>query len=95
MSKLIRKLQQLKNDVDLNKRYVWKIPSDCPIEIPTEFQSAYQKNVFLKENLSGKIDEKTYYWIIKKWGGIKSFNETHKNTKKLTTFYTIAYPIAS
>ncbi len=86
MSKLIEKLQQLKNLVNLNDRYHWKIPTGCPIEIPSNLQTEYQKNVYLKQNLGKPINESIYYWIIKKWGRIKAFKETSQNTSKIKNF---------
>jgi len=86
MSKLIEKLKELKNLVKLNDRYHWKIPTGCPIVIPSDLQTEYQKNVYLKQNLGRHIEESVYYWIIKKWGGIKSFKENNKNTLKIRIF---------
>ena len=53
--------------------------------------SRYQKNIYLKQNLGSILNSEkslsAHYWVIQKWGGIRSFRRTPKNDNKLRKFY--------
>ena len=84
---MIEYFKNLYKSIDLNERYTWKIDIDCPIYLPENLESNYQKNIYLKHNLGGELNRDislaTHYWLIKKWGGIKNFKENNKNDEKI------------
>jgi hypothetical protein len=62
---------------------------NSPIELPSGL-SNFEQNIFLKENLSPKLQNddslKTHYWIIREWGGIKSFKQSAENSQLIRQF---------
>ena len=91
----LNKLEALKKETDLKKEYKWKqpLPDDFPKNLRKEFEkqtTLYEKNIFLKENLSNLLEKDTdlelHYWIVRKWGGIIRFQQNEKNNKKIITF---------
>ena len=62
---------------------------NSPIELPSGL-SNFEQNIFLKENLSLKLQNddslKTHYWIIREWGGIKSFKQSAENSQLICQF---------
>lgn len=89
MQKLILVLKELsvKHDV---KNYYWEMPENCPLRIPSDIISNFERNIFLKENLYTVLHQDNvlsiYYWIIQVWGGIKSFKRHEKNDAKILKF---------
>jgi len=88
---MIDYLKSLYQSIDLNERYTEGIDGDCPIQLPNQLSSNFEKNVYLKHNLKRKLDEddtlSTHYWIIHKWGGIKNFKKCQRNDEKIRKFY--------
>ncbi len=90
-NKMIEYFNNLYKSIDLNERYEWDIPFDCPIKLPLEAMSNYHKNKYLKLNLREKLFEyeslSPHYWVIQNWGGIKSFKRNQNNDEKIKKFY--------
>ena len=90
MKNLIKKLTEFKNKYPIENEFNWTLPSNIPILIPSEIKSNFDKNIYLKENLSKLLendtDLKNHYWIIQDWGGIKSLKKNERNDKKIITF---------
>lgn len=89
MQKLISVLKELslKNDV---KNYKWEIPKNCPLNIPNDIVSNFDRNVYLKEHIHTLLNQvdclSIYYWIIQEWGGISSFKRKDVNDAKILKF---------
>ena len=91
MEKILKFLEKVKNNISYEN--YWNIPSSVNeiIIIPDNFNN-YEKNIYLKENFKTKLKRdhqlnlKVYYWIIREWGGIKSFRQNDKNNKKILKF---------
>lgn len=64
---------------------------NSPIELPSGL-SNLEQNIFLKENLVQKLQNddslETHYWIIREWGGIKSFKQSDENNQLIRQFLT-------
>lgn len=88
---MIRYLKDLYRSINLDERYKWDIPAGCPIKIPFQPLSNYQKNKHLKLHLRDHLQNfdnlSTHYWIIQNWGGIKSFKRNHNNDTKIREYY--------
>lgn len=72
------------------KNYKWEIPKNCPIQIPDHLESNFERNIYLKDHLHEKLKKEgtsdLYYWIIKEWGGIKTFKKDELNHEKIKKF---------
>lgn len=97
MDLIVEKLRELRESVNLQKRFVYKFNIDLNVFSESEKrdleseESLYQRNINLKELIKiksqGKYNNnKLNYWIINDWGGIKSFKENEKNTIKIEKF---------
>ncbi len=90
MKQLVKVLKYLCEREQLEKvaTEYWKI-LDCPIELPSELNNLEQ-NIFLKENLAEKLkldnSLEIHYWIVQKWGGIKSFKKSDENNQLIRQF---------
>lgn len=82
---IINKLIQYRTTVDLNVRYKWAIPKTCPINIPPHLPNEFQRNVYLKQNLSPMNPVKNF-WAIQDWGGIQTFRKNPANNQRITNF---------
>jgi hypothetical protein len=86
-SLLAESVTRLHTELCLEKAFDWKIPVDCPITIPDSLKSPYERNVYLKENYAPLLSDlnnfKACFWIIQRWGGIRSFKDTHGNREKI------------
>ena len=89
MDKLIKRLKELSIQVPLEENFDWEF-SISPIKIPENFNSAYLKNIYLKEHLNKVLENdlnlKNHYWIIREWGGIKSLKQNDRNDEKINKF---------
>ena len=61
---------------------------NCPMEIPENFSTLKEREIYLKVNLNTKLKLEsdyfdTAYWIIKEWGGISSLKRDNRNDEKL------------
>ncbi|GAA0828497.1 hypothetical protein GCM10009112_08960 [Marinomonas arenicola] len=83
MDTLINVLQKYANDTLLKENFEWNIPDDCPLKIPNDISDVYLRNIFLKENLhtllSSERSLENRYWVIQKWGGVRSLKATDRN----------------
>ena len=74
----------------MEKHYTWKIPANVPIDIPQEITSAFRRNIYLKEHLAKRLQSddrlESHYWIIREWGGIKTFQVNKRNNQKIDEF---------
>jgi len=89
MNELLEKIEELKSKIDISD-FEWDIPDSCPINIPETVNTNFQKNIYLKNNLKGKLDSghslRTHYWIIQDWGGIGSFKKNERNDQRIKKF---------
>ena len=89
MDKLIKRLEELLIQVPLEKNFDWEFPI-APINIPENIDGTYLKNIYLKENfnkvLQNDLNLENHYWIIQKWGGIKSLKQNDRNDEKINKF---------
>lgn len=87
--KFIDELYRISKTYPIEEKFVWGIPENCPISIPKNINSNFEKNIYLKENLHQCLKDvsfENYYWIIQQWGGIKSLKENQRNNEKLKKF---------
>ncbi len=67
------------------------MPDSLPIDIPPEINGAFERNLYLKENLKDAFNDdadlQTSLWIIQEWGGIKTFKNTEQNRNRIKTLY--------
>lgn len=87
---MIDAIQNLAKTLPLEKHYTWEIPVDVPIDIPYDITNAFERNIYLKERLAEKLETdsqfKSHYWIIREWGGIKTFQINERNNQKIRVF---------
>ena len=87
--KISQKLLEEYRKYDLKKNFGWGSFENCPISIPNKY-SNFDKNIHLRENFHTKLDSDNYlngaYWIIRDWGGIRSFQKNDKNDELLKKF---------
>ena len=73
--------------INIEKK-IWTMPQNSPIQLPSEM-SAYEKNIYLKENLYKEMDNNKFleisFWIINSWGGIQLKNN-ELNNKRIQNF---------
>jgi hypothetical protein len=89
LENLIKALKKLSLDNPLEK-FKWDIPTNCPISIPEDQQSGFEKNIYLKENFKETISAdktlKSHYWVVQDWGRISSFKQNDRNNNRIQTF---------
>ena len=89
MNKLTKRLKELSAQVPIEENFDWEFPT-APIEMPENINTPYLKNIYLKENFSEVLkndhDLANHYWIIQKWGGIKSLKQNDRNNEKINKF---------
>jgi hypothetical protein len=77
MDTMIEHLKELSKVIPLETAYDWEMPSNIPIDIPRDVIGAFSRNIYLKENLASLLESddelKIHYWIIRDWGGIRTF----------------------
>jgi hypothetical protein len=65
-------IKNLAKTVPVESEFTWKIPDECPINIPDDIEGLFQRNIYLKENLGEKLrgDESfdSHFWLMNKWG---------------------------
>ncbi|MGY0617762.1 hypothetical protein [Vibrio sp. FJH11] len=78
---LIEELKSIAEEFPLKEYFTWMMPEDCPLDFPSEITSNYDRNLFMKHNLSSLLvnDLTNRYWVIQTWGGIGSLKSTEKN----------------
>lgn len=97
MNKVIEKLKEYSDQIDLTSRFKDDFEVQSSIFNKTEKQkllkeeTRFDRNVCLKWILSEKykkfVDTTSLdFWIINEWGGIKNFKPTDKNLKKIKVF---------
>ena len=89
MNELLEKIEKLSGLYNV-KEFEWEIPSNCPLTIPNNEVSSFEKNVYLKNNLKPILAEdktlSTHYWVIQEWGGIGSFKKNERTDKRIVKF---------
>jgi len=89
-NKMIAAIQNLAKKFPLEKHYRWETPANVPIYIPPEIDNAFDRNIYLKEHLAQKLENNNelefHYWIIREWGGIKTFQMNERNNQKIREF---------
>lgn len=99
MTTLIEKLRLLKQNIDLEERYVYNFNLNLNIPLFTDEektnltneQNIFRRNIILKELFKQKAngsygETDLNFWIINEWGGIKTFKKTDDNIKKIKKF---------
>jgi len=88
---MIAAIKQLASELPLQEHYNWEMPGTLPIEIPSDVNGAFERNLYLKEHLKDAFgddsDLQTALWIIQDWGGIKTFKNTEQNRNRIEAFY--------
>lgn len=87
---MITAIQNLAEKLPLEKHFTWDIPANVPIDIPPDIEGAFRRNIYLKEHLAKKLESddqlEFHYWIIREWGGIKTFQINERNNQKIRKF---------
>jgi hypothetical protein len=87
---MIEHLKEMAKAISLEAAYDWKLPADVPIEIPAGITGSFSKNVYLKENLAPVLEQdnnlNSHYWVIRDWGGIRTFKIEGRNDAVIRTF---------
>ena len=90
MDTLIEYLRDLAKAIPLETSFDWEMPAGLPIDIPADVEGAFSQNVYLKENLAPLLEQDheltIHYWIIREWGGIRSFQVGDRNNQRIRTF---------
>lgn len=90
MKTLIEKMKDLADELPLKTHFTTNMPPNPPIDIPDNIVSAYDQNIYLKENLAGCLaadrDLKIHYWLINHWGGIGAFKKRDANDIRISKF---------
>jgi hypothetical protein len=90
MDILIEHLKKLSKAIPLETAYDWEIPINIPIDIPPDVVGPFCQNIYLKENLAPLLENdyelKIHYWIIRDWGGIRTFQVGDRNDERIRTF---------
>ncbi|OCH19097.1 hypothetical protein [Aliivibrio logei] len=87
MKKLIEVLIGLAKQYPLHENFNWEIPENCPLDFPDGLLSEFERNIYLKHNLSSflTVDKHTNrYWVIQEWGGIRSLKKNDRNDALLS-----------
>ncbi len=81
---------ELAQALPIEEHFSWDVPPDCPISIPETVEGSFCRNFYLKENLAPLLendtDRKSHFWIIQKWGGIRTFKDTPENQRRIHSF---------
>ena len=83
-------VKRLYADLSLNTHFKWDVPKGGPLEIPNTLNGSFASNVYLKENYAPLLrddpDFGAHFWLIREWGGIKSFKDSPANREKIKLF---------
>lgn len=88
IQRLVKKLKDMAEQIDIEKTYSWETPSS-PLDIPDDIHGDYEKNVYLKHHLNALLTDdfsSVDYWIVRQWGGIKSFKQNQTNDLRIVKF---------
>lgn len=82
---LINKVRSLSQKYPLKQTIDLPDISNSPLEFPSNIDSAFDKNIYLKHHLSPLLQSSlnNRYWVIQNWGGIRSLKRNEKNDKLL------------
>jgi hypothetical protein len=87
---MIEQLKEMEKAIALVTAYRWELPANVPIEIPASITGSFSRNVYLKENLAPVLEKDNgltaHYWIIRDWGGIRTFKIRDRNDTAIRTF---------
>jgi len=90
MDTMIEHLRELSKAIQLETAFDWEMPPNLPINIPADVIGAFSRNVYLKENLAPLLERDhkltIHYWIIRDWGGIRTFQIGDRNDERIRTF---------
>jgi hypothetical protein len=90
MDTMIEYLKEMASIFKLETTYHWELPADLPIDIPANVIGSFPQNVYLKENLAPVLEQdhdlSIHYWIIRDWGGIRTFQVGDRNDHVIRTF---------
>jgi len=89
-SRLGEVIERLNAEQPLERHFDWDVPSDCPLQMPTSLKGSFERNLYLKEHfgpfLLNDPDFEAHFWLIREWGGIKSFKNTQLNRERIMLF---------
>jgi hypothetical protein len=87
---MITAIKNLAKTLPLEQHYTWEMPGNAPIDIPEEIVGAFNRNIYLKEHLAQALDNdnnlELHYWIIREWGGVKTFQVNKRNNDQILEF---------
>jgi hypothetical protein len=87
---MIAAIQNLANTLPLEQHFTWEMAENVPIDIPQKLVGAFYRNIYLKEHLAQALesdnDLELHYWIIREWGGIKTFQINERNNHQIHEF---------
>lgn len=87
---MIEHLKEMAKALPLETAYHWELPADLPMEIPANITGSFAQNVYLKENLAPVLEQDNdltkHYWIIRDWGGIRTFKINDRNAALIRKF---------
>lgn len=90
MDLVIEHLKELSKAIPLQTAYDWEMPANTPIDIPPDVVGPFSRNIYLKENLAPRLEHDReltiHYWIIRDWGGIRTFQVGDRNDERIRTF---------
>jgi len=90
MNSTIQYIKELANTIQLETAYEWELPANLPIKMPASVVGSFAQNVYLKENLAPILEQdhdlKIHYWIIREWGGIRTFQIGNRNDTIIRNF---------
>lgn len=89
-NQMIAAIQNLAKTLPLQQHFTWEMPENIPIDIPQEIVGPFYRNIYLKEHLARALEKdndlELHYWIIRKWGGIKTFQINERNNDHIREF---------
>src|ERR1017187_8506089 len=87
---MIEHLKEMARAIPLETAYHWELPANLPIEMPASITGSFSQNVYLKENLAPVLEQDNHltvhYWIIRDWGGIRTFKSGSRTDALIRTF---------
>jgi len=97
MTTLIEKLLYFKKKIKLAHRFIKPFPFDTNILTTKDKKSlketvnGFDRTILLKELIKQRAkgvydNTELNFWVINKWGGIKTFKKTPKNIEKISVF---------
>lgn len=97
MTTLIKKINYYKKQIKLADRFNKLFPIDANIlatkdkKFLNEIENGFDRTLMLKELIRRRAkgiynNTELNFWIINKWGGIKTFKQTQKNIEKIKIF---------